>query len=144
ANILERGLFETFVVTRWVILSDVNAQTFNDGAINELKRIGRKNLQAGHAKIINKKNQEDKTSEFLQSNVMNGIPKRLRIEEMAKEAKLEKIYTMYYGFQSLLVHGTFSLGILSDNVERNLYIAARATVGFTHAINLTVQNWIVK
>lgn len=148
ANILERSLFEALVVTRWVTLSDVNAQTFSEGALNELKRILRKNLQSGNAKIFSRKGQGDKTAEFLHSEVMNGIPKRIRIEEIAKEAGLERIYTMYFGFQSLLVHGT-SLGIKFDEgyvngEEKSLYIAVMAAGGFMYAINQTTRDWIVK
>lgn len=144
ANILERGLFETLVITRWVTLSDENAQTFNDGAIYEMKRLARKNLKAGYAKIIHKINQEDKTIDFLQSTLMKTLPKRLRIEEMAKEANLEKMYSMYYGFQSMRAHGIALLDILKGSVEEDLYIAARATGGFICAINVIIKDWIVK
>ncbi|MGO9016188.1 MAG: DUF5677 domain-containing protein [Dissulfurispiraceae bacterium] len=142
ANILERSLFETLVVTRWLMQSDENVQMFNNAGINEMKRLARKNLLSGYAKILNKKNQEDKTSDFIQSSVMKEIPKRLRIEEMAKNANFERIYTMYYGFQSLLVHGTSS-GIKSvKEADELLYMAASAAGGFIYAINVTIQNWI--
>jgi hypothetical protein len=140
---LERSLFESLVWTRWVALSDENARAFSNAAKYELKRLLRKNLQAGYARVANKITKQDRSSEILQSTPMKIIPNRLLIEDKAKVTGLERVKTMIYGFQSIHAHGT-AFGIISNGkLEKELYASAMSALGFIQCINLTVQNWII-
>jgi hypothetical protein len=139
---LTRGLLESLIWVCWIAKSSENAQVFVDAPVNELKRIARKNLATGFAKVKDKITGEDKTEELLESDWPKGIPRRLRIEDLAKSAGLERIYTQLYGPLSMQAHGSVFEFELSSPEEELLGVMALANV-LMECINTVVQNWIV-
>jgi hypothetical protein len=141
--VLTRSLYESLVWTRWIALSDENARIFTEAAVNEFKRIARKNLKAGHATIQRKTPQENITQEFLESSAMKGIPKRRRIEDLAKEAGLEKVHTIIYGFLSMSAHGTTFGWDEIANIDEDVLAAIASANALMECINLVVGGWVV-
>jgi hypothetical protein len=139
---LTRGLLESLIWACWIVKSNENAQAFVDAPFNELKRIARKNLATGFARVKDKVTGEDKTEELLGSDWSKGIPSRLRIEEVAKSAALERIYTQLYGPLSMQAHGSVFEFELSSPEEELLAVMALANV-LMECINMVVKNWIV-
>ena len=126
----------------WIVKSDENAQIFAATTSNELKRIARKNLTTGFGRVKDKVTGEDKTKELLESDWAKGIHRRLRIEEMAKTAGLEKLYIQLYGALSMEAHGNV-FGYKKRNVAKEtLEVMALANV-LLEGINLVVKAWIV-
>ena len=141
---LTQGLLESLIWVRWIALSNENAQAFVDTTANELKRIARKNLATGHAKVVDRVTHEDKTRELLQSAWAKGISPRLKIEDAAKAAGLERLYTQMYGPLSMQTHGTaFGFELKTSVDEEMVSILAVANVSM-ESINLVVKNWIVE
>jgi hypothetical protein len=52
-------------------MSKENAQEFADSTVNEMKRVSRKNLNAGYVKVYDTETNGDKTKEILNSPLMN-------------------------------------------------------------------------
>ncbi len=90
---LSRASLETLFWARYVTMSKENAQEFTDSTIHEMKRAMRKNLNAGYAKVYDRKTNDDKTKEFLASAFVKDIPKRISIETAAQLGGLERFYT---------------------------------------------------
>lgn len=141
---LTRGLLESLIWVCWIAKSNENAQAFVDAPVNELKRIAKKNLATGFARVKDKDKVtgKDKTEELLESDWSKGIPGRLRIEDLAKSAELERIYTQLYGPLSMQAHGSVFEFELSSPEEELLGVMALANV-LMECINTVVQNWIV-
>jgi hypothetical protein len=142
-TLLCRALLETLFWARYVTLSKDNAQAFEDASIAELKRTARKNLAAGYARILDTSTRDDRTTEFLGSPTMKGIPKRLRIEDAAKAGGLERLYSSVYGFISMYAHG-IAFGLLPDTeIPSQTYASASASLGALECTNLLTYEWIV-
>ena len=140
---LSRAILETLFWARYVTLSTENAQEFTDGTINEMKRIGRKNINAGYARILDIKTNDDKTSEVLNSPLMKDIPKRVSMEKAAELGGLERVYTNIYGILSMIAHGrAFNLRTKSDNKEE-LYASVSAALGALECIEVITSDWII-
>lgn len=114
-GILGRCLLEQLITVLWAVRSHENAQTHQSAAKTELTKALRINLQAGKAKIKNKYTGEDATAEFLESEQMKNIPRRKSVEELAKDAGISDLYTVFYRFMSLDTHGHH--GTLKDDSE---------------------------
>ncbi|CAG0936952.1 hypothetical protein TFLX_05852 [Thermoflexales bacterium] len=143
-GMLDRGLLECLMWICWVVKADANAQTYRDLAVNELRRITRKNLRTGYGKVFDKVTQEDMTQEFLKSPEMQNIPRRVRIEDVAVEAGLERLYTQFYGAMSLEAHGS-AFGISGSNdTEESRFVSLASANSILECINLVAENWIVK
>lgn len=104
-GILGRCLLEQLITALWTIRSLENAQAHQSAAKAELAKAFKINLKAGTAKIKNRHTGEDATAEFLESEKMKYIPKRKGVEELAKEADVSDLYTVFYRFMSLETHG---------------------------------------
>lgn len=113
-GILGRCLLEKLITVLWVIRSLENAQIHQNISKNELAKALKINLNAGKAKIINRDSGEDATAEFLKSEQMKNIPRRKSVEELAKEADVSDLYTVFYRFMSLETHG-HNLELLEDS-----------------------------
>jgi hypothetical protein len=139
---LTRSLLESLFWICWLIESENNAQIFTEAAPGELKRIARKNLATGFARVKDRVSGEDKTKELLDSDWVKGIPKRLRIEDMAKASGLDKLYTQLYGPLSMEAHGNV-FGLEVGSVEEELLAAMAMANVLMECINLVVKNWVV-
>ncbi|HSI44491.1 MAG TPA: DUF5677 domain-containing protein [Methylotenera sp.] len=104
-GILGRCLLEQLITVLWAIRSLKNAETHQNTSKAELAKALKINLNAGKAKIINRHTGEDATADFLETDKMKNIPKRKSIEELAKEADVLDLYTVFYRFMSLETHG---------------------------------------
>lgn len=143
-QILSRGMLETLFRTNWVVQSEKNAKAFNDAMLDELKRIMKKNLEAGYAKIRHKTTGEDKTETILSRIGKESIPKRLSIQEIAKGSHLEKLYTKVFGFESMYAHGTV-MGLSSKvNSEIEIFASVSGANAYLKCIDLIARNWIVE
>ncbi len=139
--VLTRGLLEGLIWVCWITKSSENAQTFIESANNEFKRIARKNLEDGYARVVDNVTNENKTQELLHSDWVKDIRPRLRIEEVAEKVGLEKLYTQTYGHLSIFAHGIILK--TNANVKKDTFrILALAKV-LTECINHVVKNWIV-
>ena len=139
--VLTRGLLESLIWVCWITTSNENAQTFIETTKSELKRIARKNLETGHARVVDKITNEDKTRELLHSDWVKDIRPRLKIEDAAKKVGLEKLYSQMYGPLSIFAHGIMLR--TNANVKKDTVgILALANV-LMECINLVVKNWIV-
>ncbi|MCJ7667543.1 MAG: DUF5677 domain-containing protein [Anaerolineae bacterium] len=142
--ILTRSLFESLIWVYWIAMSDDNAQAFVNATANELNRLARKNLATGHAKVVDRITQEDKTQKLLESSWAKDISPRRKIENMAKEAGLGRIYTQLYGFLSMQAHGS-TFGFESEtSVEEDLLVVTASANVLMECINLVVKKWIVQ
>ncbi len=66
-----RALYETFLWTSWIQLSEENAATYQEVAQNELMRQARRILKTGIGVVRNKQTGKDVTEQFLQ--ITNGL-----------------------------------------------------------------------
>lgn len=140
---LSRALLETLFWARYVTISNENAQEFANSTVNEMKRVSRKNLNAGYAKIYDVRTNDDKTEEILNSPLMKDIPKRVSIETAAQLGGLERVYTNVYGFISMIAHGrALDLRTKPDNKDE-LYAAVSAALGALQGVEIITADWII-
>lgn len=104
-GILGRCLLEQLITVLWAVRSIENAQSHQSSAKSELAKALRSNLKAGKAKIKNRHTGGDATAEFLETDQMKSIPARKSIEQLAREAEVSDLYTVFYRFMSLDTHG---------------------------------------
>jgi len=143
-QVIARGILETMVIACWVQLSDENANEYQHLARHELARIARRNLLAGYATIHHRETEEDVTSETLASDLFSEIPPRKRIETLAEESGLGKIYTMFYGFMSIQAHG-LDFGITSEEGDpiEDIFSTIAMVNSMVDVIRYVVRKWIV-
>ena len=140
---LSRASLETLFWARYVTMSQENAQEFTDSTTNEMKRVSRKNLNAGYAKVYDVKSNSDKTKEFLASSLMKDIPKRVSIETAAQLGGLERVYTNIYGFISMIAHGrAFDLRT-KPNDKDEIYASISAALGALQGTEIIAADWII-
>lgn len=140
---LSRALLETLFWARYVTMSTENAQEFADSTVNEMKRVSRKNLNAGYAKVYGIKMNEDKTKEILNSPLMKDVPKRVSIETAAEMGGLERVYTIVYGFISMVAHGrAFDLRTQPDNKDE-IYATVSVALGSLQGVEIITADWII-
>jgi hypothetical protein len=140
---LSRALLDTFFWARYITMSPETAQEFIDSTNNELKRIARKNLVAGYAKVIDNKTNDDKSEQFLNSPLMKDIPKRIQINEAARIGGLEKLYSNIYGFDSMIAHGRAFDLLLTPNVKDVMYTSVCAALGALEGVDIITADWII-
>ena len=104
-GVLSRAVLENLILLLWVQVHEKNAAKLNQEALSELARIARVNFEKGKARVMNRETGKDATSEFLQSDRFKGLKKPPSIETRAKEAGVEDLYTVFYRFMSLELHG---------------------------------------
>ena len=104
-GVLSRAILENLIVLLWVQVAEENVATLKKAALVELARAAKINFEKGKARIINRQTGEDATAEFLQSDRFKSRGKRASVESRAKEAGVEDLYTVFYRFMSLDMHG---------------------------------------
>jgi hypothetical protein len=140
---LTRAMIETLIWSRYVTQSLNNAVEFRDSYLNELRRTTRKNLSAGYARIVEKATGKTITDSFLESDIMQDIPKRVSIEAAAKSTGLGQVYSTLYGFLSMIAHGR-AAGMRKDAaIEVELYASLSAALGSLECIEQIAQDWFV-
>lgn len=104
-GVLSRAILENLIDLLWVQANEMNAAVFKEAAFAELARVARINLEKGKARVVNRHTGEDATPEFLDSDRFKNLKRRATVEAKAKEAGVEDLYTVFYRFMSLAMHG---------------------------------------
>lgn len=115
-EVIARALLENLISILWVQVNAAHPDYLKETAVSELARISRVNLKAGKARILNRETGEDATAEFLASERFKNLPRRMSVEERAKQAGVEDLYNIFYRFLSMGVHG-HSLGGSDSSLE---------------------------
>ena len=108
-EVIGRALLENLITILWVQVDAAHPDHLSKAAVAELARMARVNLKAGKARIVNRETGEDSTAEFLASDRFKNLPRRMSVEERAKQAGVEDLYNIFYRSLSMGVHG-HSLG----------------------------------
>jgi hypothetical protein len=130
-----RSLLESLITTHWASLSDSNSNEIQTVARFESIRLTRNMLTKGRGALINKIDGRDETQRILNHPWTKMAKRPPKIDRMAKESGLEKLYDLIWGVISLLAHGndTTSLaqqsGLLPASVE-----AVRTILASIHLI----------
>lgn len=142
-GILGRCLLEQLITVLWAIRSLENAKTHQNAAKTELAKALKINLKAGKAKIKNMHSGEDATTEFLETEQMKNIPKRKSVEELAREADVSDLYTVFYRFMSLETHGHH--GDLKNDLDANTLseMHLQGIVAISRAIGQACLWWLL-
>jgi len=142
---LQRALLETMFWTVWVHQSDENAQEYKEITTNELARLARKTINAGIAKVYDKKSGTELTDFFLKEVVPQyPIHRRKSIMEIAKEGGLEDLYTWAYSFGSIPAHGAdygFSKWTKAHSEEK-LFAGVAFCNATMNGIRSVVRRWM--
>lgn len=102
-SVLVRTLTETLFLACWASLSVVNAQSCADASNAALARIARSSLEKGRARIRDTSSGQDQTATVLPH--IQGLEKPpLKVEQMARETGLAKVYDLLYRFESTAAH----------------------------------------
>jgi hypothetical protein len=104
-GVLSRAILENLILLLWVQVAEENADILKQTALAELARAARVNFEKGKARVLNRHTGEDATDEFMQSDRFKNPGKRASVESRAKEAGVEDLYTVFYRFMSLDMHG---------------------------------------
>jgi len=136
-----RSMLESLVTTHWASLSDANAEEIQTAARYEHIRLMRNILRNDHGIIKNRITGQNETQKILDPPWVKTAKSPPRVNTMAKESGLNKLYDMFYGIMSLLAHGTDTRALLdeqSDLLSRSVE-AARTLL---EAIYLVVVNHV--
>lgn len=104
-EVIARALLENLIMILWVQVDAVHPDHLKDAAVAELARMARVNLKAGKARILNRVTGEDATAEFLASDRFKNLPRRMSVEDRAKQAGVEDLYNVFYRSLSMGGHG---------------------------------------
>jgi hypothetical protein len=104
-GILSRSLLEQLITVLWGIRSVENAESQMGAGSAELSKALRMNLKAGTAKMLDRETGEDVTAKFLEEEQAKQTRRRKSIEDQAKEAEVQDLYTVFYRLLSLETHG---------------------------------------
>lgn len=135
---LARSMFEGLIWTRWVMLSEQNAIRFDEEVKNELTRQVKRILKKGYAQFVDESAQAD-FEEFAKN-----VPKRLRVEEVAKDAGFDELHAVSYGFYSMFAHGNPVRMKSTEEIDEGIIASTVAAIGFIQCVRLIVRNWIVR
>ena len=104
-SVLSRAILENLIVLLWVQVAEENPEFLKQSASTELARSARINFEKGKARVVNRLTGEDVTAEFLRSDLFKDLGKRASVQNRAREAGVEDLYTVFYRFMSLDTHG---------------------------------------
>ena len=143
--VLMRVLCEDLFLSFWVATSTTNADAYRDQALSELARMAAVNLEKGQAKLVTISTGKDLTEavtpEIRQKLVKNP---RTKIDQIAKQVGLEKVYDFAYRLASLEVHAkTFTSDRPIAVDEKGLKAALPAIIALARSVMLVVDNCLV-
>ncbi len=95
-EVVARALLENLISILWVQVNAAHSDHLKQAGAAELSRMARVNLKAGKARIVNRDTGEDVTAEFLASERLKSLPRRMSVEERAKQAGVEDLYNIFY------------------------------------------------
>jgi Family of unknown function (DUF5677) len=131
AAVLSRALLERMMLSKWIVTRDTYAERYLTLGKIEVMRQMRKLLTKKRFFARDRKTGEDRTETLLADPKLKSLD-RCRIEDVAKQAELEDIYDIFYGFLSMPSHGsTYGLPITMPDV---LKMARDVSVSSLHVI----------
>lgn len=104
-GILSRSLLEQLITVMWGIRSVENAESQMAAGPAELAKALRMNLKTGTAKIFDRETGEDVTAQYLEREQAKQNRRSKSVQDQAKEAEVQDIYTVFYRLLSLETHG---------------------------------------
>lgn len=133
--IFARVLCEDFIQFFWANQSANNAAQFSEAVLSELVRAARSNIIEGRAQFRDKTTGQNHSKRILAELDKKIVP-RLKVQEMAADCGLAKIYDILYRFGSLPVHAkTFDVaGYTGTNDEAALAAPLSVIAGFLRVI----------
>jgi len=141
-GILARAVVENWILLLWAEKSEENAQKIGAIAYAELAKATRINLEAGKLRIVNYSTGAEVTEEFLTSNRFKKLTKPT-VESQAQEAGVVDIYTVFYRYLSLEVHG-HSLGETRGNDDCSNSLALMHLIGaFGKSTGFVAVHWFL-
>jgi hypothetical protein len=132
-----RSMLESLVTTHWASLNNSNAAEIQTAAQFEFMRLMRNMPTKGRGIILNKITRENETQRILDHPFIKTAKSPPRINSMAKESGLDKLYDLCYGFMSLLAHGTDTTSLLQEHSDL-LSASTEAARALLEAIYLIV------
>lgn len=115
-EVIARALLENLITILWVQVDPAHPDHLREAAVAELARMARVNLKSGKARILNRVTGEDATAEVLASDRFKNLPRRMSVEDRAKQAGVEDLYNVFYRSLSMGVHGQ-SVGTGDTSLE---------------------------
>ena len=88
-EVVARALLENLISILLVQVDAAHPDHLKQAVVAELSRMARVNLKAGNARIVNRDTGEDATSEFLAIERFTNLPRRMSVEDRAKQAGVE-------------------------------------------------------
>lgn len=104
-EVIARALLENLITILWVQIDAAHPDHLKAATVAELARMARVNLRGGKARIVNRETGEDATAEFLAGDTFKNLPRRMSVEDRAKQAGVEDLYNVFYRSLSMGVHG---------------------------------------
>jgi hypothetical protein len=129
-----RAAFERMVLAYWIATDVSNAQDYAGESKNELARQIRKLIEKKVAKTTDVDSGEDTTKRTRSDPALANLTKRRGMEEMARAAGIEDLFSTFYGWISMLAHGnTFNLPIATTEIlSMTEYVTAASAAAVSH------------
>jgi Family of unknown function (DUF5677) len=141
--VLLRVICEDLFISLWVANDAENARAYEAQVLSDATRMMAVNLDKGFAALKTISTGEDKTAALLPEIKQRFKQPRTRIEQIAKEVGLEKIYDFIYRIACLEVHGKSFIGDRPMVDEKGLQAALPAITSFVKAVMLITDNCVV-
>jgi hypothetical protein len=136
---LARVLCEDFFTLYWVSLSDKNASDYCKRTVSEMAKMLEKHIANKRIRVREISTGKDVTVDALKK-ITPHVTKKKRIEQIATESGLGKVYDIVYRYDCLEVHGnTFGLSEAECAMD-GIAVAASAVNALLRVILLVVDN----
>jgi hypothetical protein len=104
-EVIARTLLEDLISILWIQVDATHPDHMKQAATAEFVRMARVNLISGKARIVNRETGEDAATKLLAGDRFKNLPRRMSVEERAKQAGVEDLYNVFYRSFSMGVHG---------------------------------------
>jgi len=136
-DVLLRVFCDDLIRLFWVAQSENNAAEYAKVTVSEFAKMARVNLEKGHMRVVNKKTREDATVKLLPELARLSSPAK-KVEQLAKQCALEKVYDIPFRFFSLAVHGNTFLPKLPPGAD---LVVLPAIIAFLRATSTIAENY---
>jgi len=140
--VLMRVICEDLFLSLWIANTPGNAEGYKTQALSELTRMVAVNLEKGFAALTQVSTGEDRTAALTPEIRQRFIQPRTKIDQIAKQVGLEKVYDFVYRVASLEVHSksfTTDRPMIDDEGLRS---ALPAIISLVQSVILVVDNTI--
>lgn len=142
-GILSRSLLEQLITVLWGIRSVENAESQMGAGPAELAKALKMNLKAGTAKMLDRDTDEDLTAQFLEKEQAKRTRRRKSVEDQAKEAEVQDLYTVFYRLLSLETHGHNETPSEKSKSDKLCIIHLQGIGGISRAIGQACVWWLM-